>query len=190
MSKNKTQSLKKPVKKKNLFLQVGIGMVLLAFVVYFALSQFILNKQSSEDNALEKAVNNYTAYSFKKNGELSFANQKDTFISKIDIEIADTDEKRELGLMFRDKMTENQGMLFIFPADAPQSFWMKNTILPLDMIFANSNMEIVKIHENTTPYSEQSYSSGKPAKYVVEVNAGYCERHGIKEGDKIAWRTQ
>ena len=84
-------------------------------------------------------------------------------------------------------MKENHGMLFIFPYEAEQSFWMKNTVIALDMIFVNSKLEIVKIHHNTTPFSEQSYSSGKPAEYVVEVNAGYSNRMGIKEGDKIIW---
>ncbi len=188
MPKNKKQTSKKPVKKKNLFLQAGAGIILLAFVIYFVLFQLIMNKPSATNDALENAVGNYTAYSFQKNGELSFTTPKDTFISQIDIEIADTDEKRELGLMYRNKMAENQGMLFIFPVEGQQSFWMHNTIISLDMIFVNASMEIVKIQKNTTPYSDQSYPSVKPAKYVIEVNAGYCDRHGIKEGDKIAWR--
>ncbi|MFA3783746.1 DUF192 domain-containing protein [Melioribacteraceae bacterium 4301-Me] len=190
MSKNKTQSSKKPNKKKNLFAKIAAGLVLLAFVAYYVLSQFVLNESSSPKNKeLENAVNNYTAYSFHKDGELSFLDAKGTLISKIDIEIADTDEKRELGLMYRDKMEENRGMLFIFPQETYQSFWMKNTIIPLDMIFINANKEIIKIQKNTIPYSEQSYSSEKPAKYVIEVNAGYCDRHGIKEGNKITWRV-
>ena len=126
-------------------------------------------------------------YDFTKQGELRFQTARQDFISAIDIELAQDDLKRQQGLMYRDKMADNQGMLFIFDDEDTRSFWMKNTILPLDMIFVNSHNEIVTIHKNTTPYSEQSYTSTKPAKYVVEVNAGYADRHKIAVGDRIAW---
>ena len=127
------------------------------------------------------------AYSFVKQGELRFQTPKQDYIAAIDIELAETEPRRELGLMYRDKMAENQGMLFIFDDEAIRSFWMKNTVLPLDMIFVNAHDEIVTIHRNTTPYSEQSYESTKPAKYVVEVNAGYTDRHKIAVGDRVSW---
>lgn len=124
---------------------------------------------------------------FLKEGLLSFYNAANEYIATVDIELAEGYDERRLGLMFRKSMGENQGMLFLFPYDAMQSFWMKNTILPLDMIFINSNNEIVTIHKNTEPYAETQYPSSRPAKYVLEVNAGYCDRIGISEGDKIGW---
>ena len=127
------------------------------------------------------------AYDFIKQGEMRFLTAKQEFISAIDIELAQDDLKRQQGLMYRDKMAENQGMLFVFEDEDTRSFWMKNTVLSLDMIFVNGHNEMVTIHKNTTPYSEQSYSSTKPAKYVVEVNAGYTDRHKIAVGDHIAW---
>jgi uncharacterized membrane protein (UPF0127 family) len=127
------------------------------------------------------------AYQFAKQGELRFFTANQEFITAIDIELAQDEAKRELGLMYRDKLAENQGMLFVFEDEATRSFWMKNTVLPLDMIFVNGRNEIVTIHKNTTPYSEQSYTSTKPAKYVVEVNAGFTARHKISVGDRIAW---
>lgn len=130
------------------------------------------------------------AYDFVKQGALQFFSPKQDFLSTIDIEVAQDDSKRQLGLMYRDKLAENQGMLFIFEGDDARSFWMKNTVLPLDMIFVNSHNQIVTIHKNTTPYSEQSYASTKPAQYVVEVNAGYTERHKISVGDHIAWSRE
>jgi len=139
---------------------------------------------------LEQAVNSRTAYSFVKQGELSFNDSNSNFITRIEIEIADTDDKRTTGLMFRDRMDETQGMLFIFPEESEQAFWMKNTILPLDIIFVNSKMDIVKIQKNAEPYSEKSLPSIKPAQYVVEVNAGYCDKFGVKDGDKIVWRRE
>jgi hypothetical protein len=125
---------------------------------------------------------------FVKQGEVYFQDNSKNLRIKIDVEIAETDEKRRLGLMFREKMDELQGMLFIFQDDEEQGFYMKNTILPLDIIFCNSKKQIVKIHKNTIPYSEKTLPSGKPSLYVVEVNAGFCDRHGIKEGDYIDWR--
>ena len=84
-------------------------------------------------------------------------------------------------------MEEMQGMLFIFPDERYQSFWMLNTLFSLDMIFINSKKEIVTIHKNTKPLSEQSYPSSEPAQYVLEVNAGFCDRYNIKQGDKVFW---
>ena len=127
------------------------------------------------------------AYEFVKQGELRFQTAKQDFISAIDIELAQDDSRRQLGLMYRDKLAENQGMLFIFDGDEARAFWMKNTVLSLDMIFVNSKDEIVTIHKNTTPYSEQSYASSKPAQFVVEVNAGYTDKHKISVGDRIVW---
>lgn len=126
-------------------------------------------------------------YEFVKQAEVRFQTGKQDFISAIDVELAQDESKRQLGLMYRDKLAENQGMLFIFEGDETRAFWMKNTVLPLDMIFVNSKDEIVTIHKNTTPYSEQSYASSKPAQFVIEVNAGYTDRHKISVGDRIVW---
>jgi uncharacterized membrane protein (UPF0127 family) len=90
--------------------------------------------------------------------------------------------------MFRENMKEEEGMLFLFPAEEYQSFYMKNTIMPLDIIFVNAKKQIVKIHKNTTPYSEASLPSMKPSIYVVEVIAGFTDKYKIQEGDIIDWR--
>jgi uncharacterized membrane protein (UPF0127 family) len=129
-----------------------------------------------------------TKIPFKKQGEVYFQDKNKNLIQKIDAEIAETDDKRHLGLMFRDKLEENQGMFFIFQEEEPQGFYMRNTIIPLDIIFVNSKKQIVKIHKNTTPYSEKTLPSGKPAIYVVEVNGGFTDKYKIKEGDYIDWR--
>jgi len=128
-----------------------------------------------------------TAYMFKKQGELRFLTRKQDFIAGIDIELAQNESQRQLGLMYRDTLAENQGMLFIFDNEEVRAFWMKNTILSLDMIFVNTRNEIVTIHKYTTPYSEETYESTKPAKYVIEVNAGYTDKQKISVGDRISW---
>jgi len=84
-------------------------------------------------------------------------------------------------------MEEKQGMLFVFPADAMQSFWMRNTLISLDMIFINSSKEIVTIQKNTKVLSDQSYPSSAPAKFVLEVNRGFTDKYKIVVGDKINW---
>ena len=78
-------------------------------------------------------------------------------------------------------------MLFIFPNEEYRSFWMANTPLSLDIIFVNSAREIVTIQRDAVPFSEESVPSTKPATYVVEVNAGYADRHGLAEGDRVQW---
>jgi len=186
MPKNKVKHSSKQT-TKNKFLQIGVVVVIIFFVVYFIFSNFLIDKKPS-GNELDKVMKGKITYTFQKDGELFFTKHEGEQISRIDIEIAEDDLKREIGLMMRRNMAENQGMLFIFPIETFQSFWMKNTILPLDIIYVNSQMEIVKIHKNTTPYSEQSYPSGKLSQFVVEVNAGYTDKYGIKEGDKIAFR--
>lgn len=186
MSKQKVKR-KDPV-KKNLFVQITVIVMLLGFVIYFVLSNFILNKPSATNSDLECAMKNKITYTFQKEGELVFTKQNGETISKIDIEIADDDQQRELGLMMRRSMKEDNGMLFIFPFETYQAFWMKNTIIPLDIIYVNAQHEIVKIYKNTEPFSEKSLPSGKPSLYVVEVNGGYTDKYGIKEGDKIVWK--
>ena len=123
---------------------------------------------------------------FVKQGMLSFLRAK-TFdvITTIDIEIADTDEKRMQGLMFRSSMAEAAGMLFIFSFETPQEFWMKNTIISLDLIYVSAKKEIVSIQKYAEPYSERPLPSYKPAMYVVEVNAGFCDRYHSGAGDCV-----
>ncbi|MEO8514335.1 MAG: DUF192 domain-containing protein [Ignavibacteria bacterium] len=125
---------------------------------------------------------------FKKQGEVYFQDSTKKLLKEIDVEVAETEETRHLGLMFRESMKEEQGMIFLFPNEEYQSFYMKNTVIPLDIIFINAKKQIVKIHKNAVPYSETSLPSLKPTKYVVEVNGGFTDKFGIKEGDYIDWR--
>lgn len=125
---------------------------------------------------------------FRKDAELVFMSAKGATRARIDVEIAERTADRWRGLMFREKMDENQGMLFLFPAEEPLSFWMKDTPLALDIIYLNADRTIVTIRKNTVPYSEESVPSDVPAKYVVEVNAGFADRHRLEPGDKAFWQ--
>jgi uncharacterized protein len=106
-------------------------------------------------------------------------------VSTVQVEVARTPAEQEKGLMFRTSMDEDKGMIFIFSGDYPRSFWMKDTILSLDIVFVNSRLEVVDIYHNATPYSESVFTSRAGCKYVVEVNSGYCLRHNVSIGDKI-----
>ena len=104
----------------------------------------------------------------------------------VSAELARTDEERAVGLSNRDSLEENHGMLFIFEAEEQWSFWMKDTLIPLDMIFIDTAGKIVDINHSATPLSLQSYTSSAPAKFVLEVNGGYCNENSITEGDSVA----
>lgn len=126
--------------------------------------------------------------SFRKDGELRFIKRKSNEeISRINIEVADNEAEKEQGLMYRDSMAEDNGMLFLMGIEEMQAFWMKNTIISLDILFVDSERRIVSIHENCTPYSLDHIPSGKPALYIVEVNAGYTGKYGIQVGDLISF---
>ena len=101
------------------------------------------------------------------------------------LELMDTDAKRAEGLMFRTQMAADHGMLFDFKREQPVWFWMKNTYLPLDMIFVKADGTILSIAENTTPLSEATVPSGGPVRFVFEVLAGTTRRLGITPGDRV-----
>jgi hypothetical protein len=103
----------------------------------------------------------------------------------VEVELATTPEARQLGLMYRDHLAPGTGMLFIFPAPAPQSFWMKNTKIPLDILFIDDAGKIVRLHARTTPFSEASLPSDAPVRFVLEVPGGYSAEVGIREGDTV-----
>lgn len=177
------KNLKKtvPVNQKNSKKKLPVSRIVAIALLIIAAGFFIIN------NFINNGKHEVTYYTFTKEGELVFTDSLGNAKTKIEMEYAADEYETQLGLMNRKEMKENQGMLFIFPDDTMRSFWMRNTLISLDMIFVNSNKEIVTIHKSTKVLSDQSYPSTKPAKYVVEVVGGFCDKYGIKEGDKISW---
>ena len=102
-----------------------------------------------------------------------------------EVEVADDGASRERGLMYRHKMPANHGMLFEFPTRAPVTFWMKNTYLPLDMVFIDSDGKVSGVYEHATPLSEKLISSGVPVVAVLELNADQAYDIRLKAGDKV-----
>lgn len=105
------------------------------------------------------------------------------------VEIADDDAERARGLMFRDQMAAGNGMLFIHDREEPQAYWMKNTRIPLDILYFDSARRLVAQQRNIPPCSAgnacPSYPSGKPARYVLELNAGEAERLKLQDGAEL-----
>jgi len=101
------------------------------------------------------------------------------------VEIADTDMSRERGLMFRQRLPEDRGMLFDFKREDNVAMWMKNTYLPLDMVFISRAGIVVNVAQNTEPLSERIIPSGAPTYAVLEVNAGTAKAIGLKSGDRV-----
>jgi uncharacterized membrane protein (UPF0127 family) len=108
------------------------------------------------------------------------------------VELADTPEEQTRGLMGREELATDEGMLFIFDGDSTRSFWMKDTLIPLDIIFINSSLDIVHIELDAQPCTASCscqcprYSSGQPAMYVIEANAGFAREHGIEVGQRVS----
>ena len=108
-------------------------------------------------------------------------------VLRFDVEIAQTPEQRSRGLMFRRHLGHDKGMLFLYEREQVLSMWMKNTFIPLDMLFMNGNGVIVSIRENASPQSLDIISSKLPAKAVLEVSAGTVRRLTIKVGDRVRY---
>ena len=101
------------------------------------------------------------------------------------VEVADTPAKRTMGLQYRKELGDDRGMIFLFPAESPQTFWMKNTPIPLDMIFIDREHKIVGIVEQTVPFSLDARSVGAASQFVLEINGGLAKRQGIQIGDRV-----
>jgi uncharacterized membrane protein (UPF0127 family) len=104
------------------------------------------------------------------------------------VELAETQEKQALGLMFRDSMPDDHGMLFLFPVEGMRSFWMKNTKIPLDIFYFDEDLRLVSVSENTPPCRSPrcpGYPSTGPAKYVLELNAGKAAELAVQPGDVL-----
>ena len=109
---------------------------------------------------------------------------------KFEVEVVTTPDTRAQGLMFRKSMAANAGMLFIYPGEQAVSFWMKNTLIPLDMLFLKADGSIAHIAHNAVPMDETPIDSGAAVKAVLEVNGGTANALGIKEGDRVEFQTQ
>ncbi|MDA8586597.1 DUF192 domain-containing protein [Rhodobacteraceae bacterium] len=105
--------------------------------------------------------------------------------ARFTVELADDQAERSQGLMHRESMPRSAGMLFAYENPRPVSFWMRNTLIPLDMIFMDKNGVVKRVHENAIPLDETSIDGGHGIQYVLEINGGLASRLGIAEGSEL-----
>lgn len=175
-------------KKKFSLFKIAIALMLISILSMASLLIFVKPHQPKpvkRINYENDTLGSEPKPVFRKDGELTFRTRKGQEITKIEVEVADDEVERMRGLMYRDSMAEKQGMLFLFEREEPMSFWMKNTHIPLDIIYVDAEKRIVHIATHTKPYSEEQIPSPAPAQFVVEVNAGFTQSHSIQVGDLI-----
>lgn len=151
------------------------------FLVLLLFSGFVLSCNDEPENPPVKTE----PIKFEKEGELYLVKNSGDTIQKLDIEFADDAYERQTGLMYRKSMEPTQGMLFIYNEEAPRSFYMKNTYIPLDILYFDGDSTAVSFQENAVPLDETSLPSAGPAQFILEINAGLVEDWNIEIGDKI-----
>jgi len=107
----------------------------------------------------------------------------------VDVELARSEAELARGLMHRRELGPEAGMLFLFPANEPRTFWMKNTLIPLDMLFIDDGGRVVGLVERAEPLTTSPRESGAPSRYVLEVNGGWAARHGVRPGDRVRFEN-
>lgn len=169
------------MKKNNNFYKLLILIILIPVFIIAAISCFIQFLASNEkyinvsSNSTENKSKAFGA-KLEKNGE-----------TLLNMEIARTDQEQMTGLMNRKDLDQNEGMLFIFSNEQNRTFWMKNTYISLDIAFIDENYQIINIEKNATPLdTNRRYSSKKPAKFVIEANAGWFEKNNISDGEILS----
>lgn len=157
------------------------------FLTSIVLTVILLNacQNNQKKYAPQSKIDNEVT--FTKEGELTIIDSLGQIKAKFDIEFARDDYERETGLMYRKSMKDNQAMLFIFEDEKPRYFWMKNTYIPLDIVYVNANKRIVSIAKNAKPLDRTSLASKQPAMYVLEMKAGLSETYNLQKGDNVTW---
>ena len=105
--------------------------------------------------------------------------------ARFSIELADSGAERAQGLMFREKMAASAGMLFVYQKPEHARFWMKNTLIPLDMIFADASGRVTVVHANAIPHDETAIDGGAGVQFILEINGGLAARLGIVAGSEM-----
>ena len=160
----------------------------LKFIYYIVVALFIgIAPSWAQPNFIEKIFSPPYIENFPR-GSLTINSPKK--LHNFTIEIASSREEITQGLMFRKSMPENHGMLFIFPRESMLSFWMKNTYIPLDMLFINAKKEIIHIHEHAKPHDKTLISTPVAAMYVLELNAGTVSKLNLQKDDFISFKKE
>ena len=154
-----------------------------AFLSLLIFEGFFMSCKENTSEAAKEVTE--VAVEFKKEAEIYLTKPEGDTIQHLDIEIADNDYQRETGLMYRQDMQDDRGMLFIFEDEQPRWFYMKNTDISLDLIFLNAQNKIISISKNAQPRSMATIASEGPAQYVLEINAGLADQWNLQPGDSL-----
>ncbi len=165
----------------NPFKLLAIAAVLIIIAVVAVLITVFIERKSAKPEELDLNA------SFQVQGEAVVYSPDGKEKTRFELEIADTPEKQQRGLMYRDSLGVNQAMLFLYEKPDYISFWMKNTYISLDIIFCNEDGKIISISRDTTPFSEEQLMPPTPAKFALETPAGSARRFGLEKGDKVRW---
>lgn len=158
----------------------------LKFIPRLGLSFLLLITFSCKEE--QKSIVSPIDLSFKTEGKLDmYAATTKNLIASFDIEFAEDSYEIQTGLMNRNSLENNQAMLFVFPDVKMRSFYMKNTLISLDIIYIDASKKVISIQRNTRPMDETSLSSEAPAKYVLEINGGLSDKLQIIKGDSISF---
>lgn len=171
-------------KRQSIFAYILLAVFILGGLAYMLAPW--LSKEAADTDLPTTTTETPIAEPIIKEGEVAFLRDGKK-IRKIDVEIAENDVERSKGLMYRPYIPDSTGMLFIFPEPRELGFWMKNTQIPLDIMYVDATKKIISIQKHTKPFSEESLPSNGLAQYVVEVNAGFSDRNDIKTGDVISF---
>jgi uncharacterized protein len=109
--------------------------------------------------------------------------------SRVEVEVVSTPATTQRGLMYRQHLPPEDGMLFLMEERKVQSFWMRNTLIPLDMIFIDRDLTVVGVVDRATPLTDDSRDVGRPSLYVLEVNGGWAKQHGVGAGSKVRFEN-
>lgn len=144
---------------------------------------FVLGAGCGADTDSETATEELTF----QEGTLAFVRPSGDTLKTISIEIADTDAERQRGLMRQRSLGYDRGMLFIFDTVDKSGMWMRNTPLPLDIVFVAPDSQVINIARRTTPFSDKNINPAAPKKFVVEVRAGFVDRFGLTDSTRVRW---
>ena len=162
---------------------IALAFLCLAFIIIFKKGDVSFNKDPKSKVIINRLEFNRDPENY--NAKLQIIDEKNNEVAQFNIAIADSSKKKLQGLMNLESLPQNQGMIFLFDESQIIAMWMKNTLIPLDMIFIDENNIIVNIKTNTIPHSLDIISSVKNITKVLEINAGIVEKLGIKVGQKI-----
>jgi len=163
---------------------IFMGIALTLFVIIKISPKF----KSSKTHVTGRVhINKVKNQSFSNDAKGWFVNSNGETVAVMNLELAETKQKIDKGLTHRKTLEASNGILFVFPDLAPQTFWMKDTFIPLDVLFMNESGVVVNIVENTVPHSLDLIKSKVSVKYVLEVNSGFVKENRLRLGSKLTF---